>query len=70
MQYALSLEETMKEKDYDLSRRLRQSEKGRKAQKVRNLINGVKIQYHEDDFEELGSFTKILTSRKLNDNTF
>lgn len=50
----------MKERDDDLPRRARQPEKGRKAQKVRNLIKVVNVkEYYEDDFEELDNFTKI-----------
>lgn len=56
----------MKDKDEDFNQRTRQSEKGRKSQKVRNIIKGLSIrEYQEEDLEEITRYTKNTHSRRI-----
>lgn len=54
----------MKEKDIDFPRKSRQPEKGRKEQKVRNILKNVSTIEDESEYDEIHYFSKIVNTRK------
>lgn len=54
----------MKEKEIDFPRKSRQPEKGRKEQKIRNILKNISTIKDESEYDEIHYFRKTVNTRK------